>query len=65
MLRRVIHFLLGLCMFVGLVISWGAAGAADCMTMSPDETTTRAIIGISLMAAGMVGLKLTKWEHFC
>ena len=63
MLRRVIHWFFGLCIFGGVLIILGALGASDLNEISGLEMFTRGVFGFLVIGFNFVGLKATGWKY--
>ena len=63
MLKKVFHWIFGLCMFVGFVVMVGTAGSSDLNTIDFKTALVYSLIGLVLMFIGFVGLKLSGWEY--
>ena len=63
MLRKVIHWIFKLGIFVGVLIILGALGASDLNEISGLEMFTRGIFGFLVIGFNCVGLKATGWKY--
>lgn len=63
MLKKVFHWIFGLCMFAGFVVMVGTAGSSDLNTIDFKTALVYSLIGLALMFIGFVGLKLSEWEY--
>lgn len=63
MLKKVFHWIFGLCMFAGFVVMVGTVGSSDLNTIDFKTALVYSLIGLALMFIGFVGLKLSGWEY--
>lgn len=63
MLRKVCHWIFGLCIFGGVLIILGALGASDLNEISGIEMLSRGIFGLLVIAFNCVGLKASGWRY--
>lgn len=63
MLRKICHWIFGLCMFAGFIVMVGTAGASDCELITFSQIVKQTVIALVLMLVGFYGLKFTDWEY--
>lgn len=63
MLRKVCHWIFGLCIFGGVLIILGALGASDLNEISGIEMFTRGIFGFLVIGLNYIGLRATGWRY--
>lgn len=63
MLKKVCHWIFGLCGFAGFMLGLGTAGASDCNLIDLNQITIRTGIAIALMIISYIGLKLSDYEY--
>lgn len=63
MLRKICHWIFGLCMSAGFIFMLGTAGASDCDLITFSQIVKQGIIALVLMLVGFYGLKFTDWEY--
>ena len=63
MLKKVCHWIFGLCMVAGFIFLVGTAGASDCNTITDIQIVKQIAIGLVLMLVGFCGLRFTDWEY--
>ena len=63
MLKKVFHWIFGLCMFIGFVLMVGTAGSSDLNLIDWDTILKQSLIALILMTVGFIGLKLSGWEY--
>lgn len=63
MLRKICHFVFGLCVFAGFIFLIGTAGASDCELITFSQILKQSVIALVLMLVGIFGLKLTDYEY--
>lgn len=63
MLRKIYHFVFGLCMVAGFIYMIGTAGASDCELITFSQIIKQIVISLALTIIGFCGLKLSDWEY--
>ena len=63
MLKKVFHWIFGLCTFAGFFVAFGTAGSSDLNLIDFDRLVVQYGIALALMLIGFVGLKLSGWEY--
>lgn len=63
MLKKVCHWIFGLCMLAGFIIMIGTAGASDCNAIDFRQTVIQSLIALALIFIGLIGLKLSDCEY--
>lgn len=63
MLKKVCHWIFGLCFSAGLFFIIGTAGASDCNLIDFRQIVIQSLIALTLLIIGFIGLKLSDWEY--
>ena len=63
MLRKICHFVFGLCMFAGFMFMVGTVGASDLNSIDLNTLLKQTVISLFFMVVGFFGLKLSDWEY--
>ena len=63
MLRKVCHWIFGLCMFAGFIVMVGTAGASDLELIDWNTILKQSVISLVLMFVGYIGLRLSDCEY--
>lgn len=63
MLKKVCHWIFGLCVFASFVLMIGTAGSSDLNLIDFKQIVIQSLIALALMLIGFIGLKLSDWEY--
>lgn len=63
MLRKIIHWILGFIIFIGILTVIGAIGASDLEMIGVGELVKRGLAGSLVIIIGYTLLRLTGWEY--
>ena len=63
MLTKIIHWILGFIIFIGILTVIGAIGASDLEMIGVGELVKRGLAGSLVIIIGYTLLRLTGWEY--
>ena len=63
MLRKICHWIFGLCILGGFLFVIGAVEASDLNAISANEMLKRGIFGILVISFSLIGLKASGWRY--
>ena len=63
MLRKICHWIFGLCIMGGVLIILGALGASDLNKIDGIELLKQGIFGFLVIGFNYIGLRLSGWRY--
>lgn len=63
MLKKIIQWMLGLCILIGIIIVIGALGDSDLNKIGVAELVKRGLTGSGLVLISYIILRLTGWDY--